>query len=213
MTPGLRPRRCGFTLLELLVGLGAGSLVLAAALWAVGAHLALLRTQQLAQQLDQELRNAAELMARSLRRSGFWWNAGLDSARPNPYAAWSVAAGPDAGSTSVLTAHAHPHRGEDDARTRDEEQGFRVRAGVLETQLGSGNWQALTDPRLLRITRLDLAPRLEHACPAGLIVRSLDITLQAQALADASVRRQWSSSVRLRNDVASATACPPPAEP
>lgn len=202
----------GFTLVELLVGLAAGSLVLMAALWVVGAHLALQQQQQIALQLDQELRAAAELMARSLRRTGFWWRA--DSAAPahNPYAAWSVAPGPDAAGATVLTAHAHPHRSEDDARTRDEEHGFRVRGGVLETQLGASNWQALTDPRLLRITRLALAPRLEPACPAGLVVRSLELTLQAQAVADASIRRQWVSTVRLRNDVAGAD-CPAPAQP
>lgn len=206
-----QPER-GFSLIELLVGLAAGSLVLAAAMWAVGVHLALQRQQQLALQIDQELRAAAELMVRSLRRSGFWWRA--DSAAPalNPYAMWSVAQGPDAGAATVLMAHAQPHRAEDDLRTRDEEQGFRVRGGVLETQLGAGNWQALTDPRLLRITRLDLAPRLEPACPAGLVVRSLELTLQAQAVADASVRRQWASSVRLRNDAAGAD-CTPLAEP
>ncbi len=207
MRPGSSEHRRGFTLVELLVGLAVGSLVLASALWAVGSHLALHRRQQLAMQLDQELRAAAELMTRSLRRAGFWWGADSALPAPNPYGAWSVAAGPDAGSMAVRMAHAHPHRAEDGARTRDEEQGFRVRGGVLETQLGEGNWQALTDPRLLRITRLELAPRLEPACPAGLIVRSLDITVQAQAVADASVRRQWSSTVRLRNDVGGAS-CP-----
>lgn len=204
--------RTGFTLLELLVGLGAGSLVLVAGVWAAGTHLALLRQQQLALQLDQELRAAAELMTRSLRRTGFWWSAGSAPALANPYAAWSVAAGPDAGSLAVTMAHAHPHRTEDEARTRDEEQGFRVRAGVLETQLGAGNWQALTDPRLLRITRLDLSPHLEQACAAGLVVRSLQVTLQAQAVADAAVRRQWSAWVRLRNDIA-APDCPASAQP
>lgn len=205
-----RPR--GFTLAELLVGLAVGALVLTAAVWAVGTQLALQRRQQLALELDQELRAAAELMTRSLRRAGFWWGADSADAAANPYAGWSVSAGPDATSSSVQMAHAHPQRAEDGARTRDEELGFRVRLGVLESQLGEGNWQALTDPRLMRITRLDLAPRLEPVCPAGLVVRSLDITLQAQAVADAAVRRQWSSSVRLRNDVASA-ACPVPATP
>lgn len=206
----VRPR--GFTLAELLVGLAVGGLVLAAAVWAVGTHLALQRRQMIALQIDQELRAAAELMTRSLRRAGFWW--GADSAAPaaNPYAGWSVSAGPDPGSSAVRMAHAHPERAEDGARTRDEEQGFRVRLGVLESKLGEGNWQALTDPRLMRITRLDLAPRLEPACPAGLVVRSLLITLQAQAVADAAVRRQWSSTVRLRNDMTGA-ACPLPDTP
>lgn len=204
-------RSSGFTLAELLVGLAVGSLVLVAALWAVGTHLALQRRQQLALQLDQELRGAAELMTRSLRRAGFWWEAEAALPASNPYAAWSVAKGPDAQGATVLTAHAHPHRAEDNLRTRDEEQGFRVRGGTLEAQLGAGNWQALTDPRLLRITRLELVPRLEPACPAGLLVRSIDILLQAQAVADASLRRQWSSTVWLRNDTAP-HACPAAAQ-
>jgi prepilin-type N-terminal cleavage/methylation domain-containing protein len=209
--PASRPR--GFTLSEVLVGLAVGGLVLAATLWVVGTHAALQRRQQLALQLDQELRAAAELMTRSLRRAGFWWGA-ADAASPssNPYAAWSVAPGPDPQGATVLMAHAHPLRPEDGVRTRDEEQGFRLRGGVLETQLGGGNWQALTDPRLLHITRLELTPRLAPACTSGLLVRGLDITLQAQAVADASVRRQWSSVLRLRNDLAGPD-CPANVQP
>ena len=209
---GARAGAGGYTLVELLAGLAVGSLVLAAALWAAGTHMALQRRQQLATQLDQELRAAAELMARSLRRAGFWWGADAAPPATNPYAAWSVEPGPDAGTKLVRLAYAHPHRAEDGVRTRDEEQGFRVRAGVLEAQLGEGNWQALTDPRLLRITRLDLTPRLDVACPARLALRSLTVDLQAQAVADASVRRQWHTVVRLRNDLPVAT-CPATEEP
>ena len=203
------PRPGGFTLAELLVGLAVGGLVVAATLWAVGAQMALHRRAQLALQLDQELRAAAELMTRSLRRAGFWRGAGdSPSTDSNPYAAWSVAAGPDPQGATVLLAHAHPQRAEDGLLTRDEEQGFRLRGGVLETQLGAGNWQALTDPRLLRITRLALTPRLGADCTAGVLVRGLDITLQARAVADASVRRHWTSTLRLRNDLAD-PGCPP----
>lgn len=209
--PARRP--CGFTLAELLVGLAVGGLVLAATLWAVGAQVALHKRQQLALQLDQEMRAAAELMTRSLRRAGFWRGAADSPASAsNPYAAWSVAAGPDAQGATVLVAHAHPQRAEDGLLTRDEEQGFRLRGGVLETQLGAGNWQALTDPRLLRITRLALTPRLGPDCVAGVLVRGLDITLQAQAVADPSVRRRWSSTLRLRNDLAD-PGCPSSLQP
>jgi prepilin peptidase dependent protein B len=193
-------RTQGVSLPEVLVGAAVGSLVLLAALGIVGAHLVAQQRTHLALQLDQELRSAAAFLTRGLRRTAFWWDA--PAFQPNPYAAWSVQGSGSA--AMVLTAHAHPARAEDGLLTGDEQHGFRLRSGVLETQLGAGNWQALTDPRLTRITRLELVPRTELACESARVVRSLELLLQAQSVADPTVQRQWRSTVRLRNDTAGA---------
>jgi type II secretory pathway component PulJ len=190
---------------EVLAGAAVGSLVLLAALVSVGSHLGAQQRTHLAVQLDQELRSATAILTRGLRRAGFWWEAAAE--QPNPYAAWSVQG--SGSSASVLTAHAHPARTEDGVLTGDEQHGFRLRGGVLETQLGTGNWQALTDPRLTRITRLELVPRTEPACGSARAVRSLELLLQAQSVADPTVQRQWRSTLRLRNDLEGA-GCPSP---
>lgn len=200
-------RRCsrGVSLPEVLAGTALGSLVLLAAIGAVGAHLGAQQRVHLALQLDQELRSAAAILTRGLRRAAFWWEAPAPQA--NPYATWSVQG--SGTSASVLIAHAHPARAEDGVLTGDERHGFRLRSGVLETQLGASNWQALTDPRLTRITRLELVPRTELACGSAREVRSLELLLQAQSVADPAVQRQWRSTILLRNDIQGAP-CPAP---
>jgi type II secretory pathway component PulJ len=189
---------------EVLAGAAVGSLVLLAALGTIGAHLGVQQRTHLALQLDQELRSAASILTRGLRRAAFWWEAPAPQA--NPYAAWSVQG--SGTSASVLIAHAHPARAEDGVLTGDERHGFRLRGGVLETQLGASNWQALTDPRLTRITRLELVPRTELACGSARQVRSLELLLQAHSVADPAVQRQWRSTILLRNDTEGAPCSP-----
>ena len=58
----------------------------------------------------------------------------------------------------------------------NEQFGFRLRGGVIELQLGAGNWQALTDATLLAVTTFSITPTVEEIdlgalcskpCPAG----------------------------------------------
>lgn len=207
-----RSGTAGLSLPELLMGTAAGLAVAAAAASVTGAQLAATQRIHLALEVDQQLRTGAELVARDLRRSAFWWHAGQDASpgTPNPYAGWQLlGSGGAPGATGLEVARAHPSRTEDDWLGADETHGFRLRGGVLEIQLGRGNWQAVTDPRRLRVTQLVLRALEEPACPAGLAVRSLQIELQAHAVVDPSVQRRWRSWVRLRNEVPAACGSEP----
>jgi prepilin peptidase dependent protein B len=215
---GGRPRRLarGASLVEWLVGSALGLVVVSAGLTVAGGHLAEQRRLQRELRLEQDLHAAAALLVRDLRRSGFWWHAPAAGAGPNPYAGWTLSG--TASAPSLTTAWAHPQRSEDDILSPDERRGLRLRAGVLEVQLGQGNWQALTDINVLRVTSLRLTPREEvftRSCPgtcrdsptgekptctARLVLRHLHIELQVRSARVPSLERQWQGELRLRND-------------
>ena len=151
--PTLARRQRGLSLVELMVGLAVGLLVVAATTTMVAAQLADNRRLLLEAQVQQDLRTAADLIARDLRRAGFWHDAARATAAGgaalgmigNPYAA--VAPALNAASASQIDyVYAYATRTVDDNQVNDDEvYGFRLRNGVVETQLGRGNWQALTD--------------------------------------------------------------------
>lgn len=217
------------SLVELLVGSALGLLVVSSGLTVAGGHLVEQRRLQRELVLEQELRAATALLVRDLRRSGFWWhaaNAGTASSpTANPYAGWSL--GGTAAAPTLTTAWAHPQRAEDDLLTPDERRGLRLRAGVLEMQLGQGNWQALTDANVLRVTALRLTPREEAvplpcpgtcpaapggvapaadaaasapACTSRLVLRHLQVELEVRSATAPALERRWQAEVRLRND-------------
>ncbi len=201
-----------------------GLLIVAAAAAWLAASLHEQRQLALEGRLTQDLRAATDLMARELRRAGYWgaatagvWTSG--AARANPYAALHI--DPAAGDT--LAFRYSRDALENNVVDGPEESGLRLRRNVLELQLGAGNWQALTDPAVLTITGFRITPQLEElnleasctrACPSGsstcpprLQVRSLALAITGRSASDPVVQREVLSRVRLRNDTLSG-ACP-----
>jgi prepilin peptidase dependent protein B len=219
--PMSRPQR-GLSIVELLVGVAVGLVIVAAATMMVATQLSDNRRLLVETQVQQDLRATADLIARDLRRAGFWWNSqrvtalgsGPGGTMPNPYATVSPA---DDGDTAqeVTYRYAHPNQVEDDTVEDDERLGYRLKNGVIETQLGLGNWQALTDAGALKVTTFDVTvdkqdvPLACHrACSAGATpcppvqsVRSYTIQIDGEAASDPAVKRSVRSHVRLRNDL------------
>lgn len=216
MTPTRITR--GLSVVELLVGLAVGLLISAAAVTLLAAQWREHRAAGVELRLLQELRGAADLITRDLRRAGHWGDAAAAlptapgaSAPTNPYAALApAAAASDAAGFGYSRDAAENH-----LLDANERFGYRLRRGVIELQLGAGNWQALTDAGSLQVTRFEITPRtqewslLEHCatnCPAGascdarLRVRSLVVELAARALGEPGVERRLRSEVRVRND-------------
>ena len=220
--PARRRAARGLSLIELLVGTAIGLIVAAAAASIVGAHLRENRRVQLEARLMQELRSAADLVARDLRRAGYW-AASASGVRGHDDAALPIANpyGPEIPATAAADADAvrlsFARSGAAGAGVGDDEQfGFRLRNGAVEMQLGAGNWQALSDAGTLVVTAFTVAPRLdevslagfcERPCPAGSTscpprqqVRSFALTLTARSATDAALTRTLHGSVRTRND-------------
>jgi type IV pilus assembly protein PilW len=174
-------------------------------------------------QVQQDLRATADLIARDLRRAGFWWNAQRASAQgsgaagtmANPYTDLLPA---DDGDTAqeVTYRYAHPNQVDDDAVADDERLGYRLRNSVIETQLGAGNWQAITDSGALKVTTFNVSlnkqdvplachlacsPGGGSVCPPVQSVRAYTIAIEGEAASDPAVKRSVRSHVRLRNDL------------
>jgi len=209
----------GVSIVELLVASAIGLLVVAAAGSVLAADQAAARRVQAEARLMQDLRSAAALVARDLRRAGHWSAAASavrrdDEPLPaNPHAAIAPALAPaSAVALSFSTVDSDLTAIDDSDRF-----GFRLRGGAIEMQLGARNWQALTDPATLVVTAFSVEPRLEEAdlgtfcerpcaagsttCPPRQQVRSFAITLAGRAATDAQVTRSLHSIVRVRNDV------------
>ena len=101
MQPGSGRRRAarGFSLVELMVGIAVGMFVVAAAAIMTSGQLTENRRLLLETQLQQDLRAAADIVARDLRRTGFWIVARSGVPAPaggtiaaNPYGAVSMPA-------------------------------------------------------------------------------------------------------------------------
>jgi prepilin peptidase dependent protein B len=215
----MRARRCrGLSMVELLVGTAIGLLVVAAASTLVSQHVRDDRALMIETRLMQDLRTAADVVSRDLRRAGYWAHAasgvaGDDGAAAlaNPYAEVEPAA---AASDAVSFRYSRDAT-ENDAVDSNEQFGFRLHNRAIELQLGDSNWQALTDATTLTVTELRVEPRIEEAslesfcaeaclagsttCPPRQRVKSFAISVSARSAFDANVTRSVRGQARLRN--------------
>ena len=220
----------GLSIVELLVGIAIGLFVLAGATLLVTGQLGDNRRLLLETQVQQDLRSAADLIARDVRRAAFWGSAasavwGPSASAPlNPYPSISQASGAG-GRPELLYAwsSAEGNVAENDALDAIEQFGFALNSttGAIEMKLGGAGWQALTDSNVLRVTAFSVLPTTESvplpcakSCPVGVatcppqqLVRKLVIELVGQAVHDSRVKRSVRAEIRLRNDGLSG-ACP-----
>jgi type IV pilus assembly protein PilW len=215
----------GLSLVEVLVGLVIGLFIAAAGATLLAAQWREHRSATVEMRLMQELRGTTELIVRDLRRAGHWgdaaaglWAPGASAPLYNPYAALAPA-----GAASNAAAFGYSRdTSENHLLDANEQFGLRLRNGVIELQLGAGNWQALTDAGTMVVDELRITPTLqelpllEHcprpcptgaACAAAVQVRSFALQIGVHAAADAGVKRRLHSEVRVRND-ALRGACP-----
>ena len=238
-----RRSAAGLSIVELMVGITISMFILAGATLVLTTQLDNNRRLLLEAQLQQDLRTAADMISRDVRRAGYWgkaycnvWPAALDLANcpaPNPYNTMTPENAPAPGGTGQLVydrstdAEGGADFNRDDgaldgvANRPRERVGFRWNegAGTIEYMVGDGNWQALTDPAVLRITQFNMAlnrrvlpvpcaaagcQALGPACggPVSVQSRDLTFTIVAQAVHDGAVQRSLRENVRLRNTVA-----------
>jgi prepilin peptidase dependent protein B len=216
------PNSCtqrGLSLIELMVGLAIGLFITAASATLMASHLRENRSLLLEARLMQDLRTAADVITRDLRRAGHWgdatsgvWLPGTSTTSVNPYAAVAPA-----GAASDAVSFRYSRDGSENQLVDSNEQfGFRLRNGTIDMLLGAGNWQALTDAGTLVVTAfsvtpstatIDLQGACSKACPSGSThcppqqqVRSLALLISGRAVTDPGVTRSVRSQVRLRND-------------
>jgi prepilin peptidase dependent protein B len=209
----------GFTMVELLIGMAVGLFIVAASASLLTANLRENRNLLIESRLMQDMRTAADMITRDLRRAGYWAaaNAGVRTdggatVLANPY----VEVAPGSAAADSVSFRFSRDTTENNSVDSNEQFGFRLRNGAIELQLGAGNWQALTDASTLTVTEFRVTPTVEeislasfcaNSCPAGSStcpprqqVRSLAVVIGGRAIGDARLTRSVRSQVRLRND-------------
>ena len=209
----------GLSMIELLVGVAIALFIAAAGATLLTGNLRENRSLLLEARLMQDLRTAADVVTRDLRRAGYWggavdgvWSAGAGTVGSNPY----LAVAPAAAASDAVSFRYSRDASENNLVDSNEQFGFRLRNGAIELQLGAGNWQALTDANTVTVTVFNVTPSVQdidlqsfcaQPCPAGSTtcpphqqVRSLAVLISGRLVADASVTRSIRSNVRLRND-------------
>jgi type IV pilus assembly protein PilW len=170
----------GMTLVELMVGVAVGLFVVAAAALMTSSQLTDNRRLLLETQLQQDLRAAADLVTRDLRRTGFWGNNAYKGIpRPIPAPTDTVINNPFA---SVLPTGGVPSPAQILYRylrsSGSADFGFRLDAnGVVQacqsdltTGGCSAGWQDLTDGNTMKVDDFSvLAPSPNRATNTDLI--------------------------------------------
>jgi prepilin peptidase dependent protein B len=229
-----KQKQRGLSVIELLVGVAVGLFVVGGAIKLFVDYIGTNKRQLVVTRVNQDLRAAADIVARDLRRAGYWENAASGIAATNPYA---TASQPSA--NEIRYAYA---RDNNDVPDNNEQVGFRREVvggvGVLRVQEGLNNWQAITDPGTVDVTTFTvtaasptLVNDMSKYCPClykltctaadmtdptrnpdgprTMTIRSYQIELTGQAIGDPTIVRTISENVRVRNPVLTG-GCPSP---
>lgn len=233
-----RSRERGLSIVELLVGVAIGLFIVAGATALFVNYLGSNRALVLETRVNHALRSAADLIARDLRRTGYWrnnvagiWRDGVPPSATNPYAPVAY----DADDTANI---GFQYATDDNDAVDDNEQfGFRFAGDAVEMLDVNGDWVPVTRASAVRILAGESSVEqsaartveLWRTCPclekgtcttaefeAGvypdrprLTVRQFTVTLVGQSATDPTVRRRLVETVRIRNDMLEG-ACPNP---
>jgi prepilin peptidase dependent protein B len=155
-------RQRGLSIVELLVGVAVGLFLVAGAATLFVTNLGNSRQLLLEARINQDMRAAADLMARDLRRAGYWGNSlagtvatGASSVTtPNPYRTITPGA-------EIVEYAFSRDTTENNTLNTNENFGFQraVVGGVGVVQMKIGNaWQTVTDPQTMDVTALTITP-------------------------------------------------------
>jgi type IV pilus assembly protein PilW len=160
----------------LLVGVAIGLFILTGALKLFGDYINNNRRLMMETRVNQDMRAAADLIARDLRRAGYWGNATggvvTSNAQPvttvSPYATVS----PTGTTAATTTTYSYSQGTENNTLDSAENFGFRLSSGVLEYLQGGTNWQAITDSNTLTVSNFTVTPvqkciPLQQYCTGG----------------------------------------------
>lgn len=162
--PKKRVLQQGLSVIELLIGVAVGLFILSGALMLFSDYINNNRRLVLETRVNQDMRAAADLVARDLRRAGYWGNANIPASviggASSPYAAVSPAG---TASSSTVT-YSYSQGTENNGLDSNENFGFRLHSnGELQYQQSTDNgWQAITDRSALEIQKFTVTPK--HMC-------------------------------------------------
>lgn len=212
-------RRAGFTFVELMIALALNAILLTALVSIFAANIGYYRQSLNVSRLNQQMQNAINIMARDIRRAGYWANAssdiGLDQ-NTNPFMASATDITVKASHDCVLFTYDQNDDGILPAISSsydDERYGYRLLNQALQTRppgaafsctASSASWENMTDPNFVRITNLSftLTTTTITTGPAarGISLRYITISMTGQLTSDSTVTKTITRQIRIRND-------------
>lgn len=163
----------GLSIVELLVGLTVGMFVIGGTLTLFATNVNNSRKLLVEARLNQDLRAAADLITRDLRRAGYWGDNAINgtltsgsstTSTPNPYSTITVAGTSPTVSTADITNttsteidYSYSQDATVDALGTADQLGFRLNNGVIQMQRGASGWQSMTDPNVITVTGFSIA--------------------------------------------------------
>jgi len=149
-------RQRGLSIIELMVGVAIGMFIIGGAIKLFVDMFGNNRRLLIETRVNQDLRATADIIARDMRRAGYWQGAAAAiNVAPgtvplaNPYSAYGAAS---AASSSIAYAYDRDGNSAVDAA---EQAGYSVSNNTIYTTIG-GAPQPLSDPSTVRITRFEI---------------------------------------------------------
>lgn len=205
----------GLSLVEMMVGVAVGLFIVAGAALLASSQLGENRRLLLETQVQQDLRAAADLITRELRRTGFIsasqdlvWSPSNPGKQPdaNLYPTLALNTGGD------VVSYGYDRY----ALPGPNSYGFRLNNHVIQQRIANDPPQDLTDGSTLKVTVFQVAlaatPLQQIACPRLCMpgytqdcwptvnVVDATVTITGEAVSDPRVTRTVVSRVRLRNE-------------
>jgi prepilin peptidase dependent protein B len=227
----------GLSLVEMLVGVAVGMFLIAGAATLFVANLSSSRKMLVEARLNQDLRAAADLISRDIRRAGYWSNA-IAGTQAASGAAGPIASNPFSAASAAGSQLTYLFdRDSDDVVHGNDQFAFRLQpvngVGTLQMSLSAASavaasWQTLTDPMAVNVTAFTITPTITtipagNACakpcpapasavyvcvnPPTVTVRQFDISITGSPPTDPALVRTLQTRTRLRNDQTSGV-CP-----
>lgn len=221
-------RQKGFSIIESLVGITVGLIVVTGALVLTSTMTSSNRNIIIETRLNQDLRASSDLIARDLRRAGYWANAssgvyvtGSNAVIPRNAYQFLIPSSCDTSPLPAAVASAAVSASEicyyieqgtsDNTLSSGEMFGFKLTSGIIYAFMGGSTPQALTDPNSIYITQFKLNPtsisiNLSANCtgtptnPPTVVVREFEIELRGHPPSDTTMIRAVRTNVRVRND-------------
>lgn len=215
-----RGKQAGFTIAEMVVALAINIVVLVALVSIFITSLQHYRFVTAANQLNQQLQSAMDIMTTDIRRAGYWANASNDIGHDQNNNPFMVTGSTDitvgTGNNCILFTYDHGNTGTlpaISASSDDDRYGYRVVNQTLQTRpwgatfscsAANNNWENITDSTVILITNLSFTLNTTTLATgpgtASILLRSVDITLTGQLANNSSVTKTLTQHVRIRND-------------
>lgn len=147
-------KRRGLSIVEFMVGIAVGLFVVGGSAKLFVDYLSSNRRGLLETRVNQDLRAAADLIARDLRRAGYWRNAStglfVGSAAPSASNPYGVIV---ADTVNKQIDYRYAKDANDAVGTNEQ---FGIKADGALRLLVNGAWQPITDPEVVVVTAADL---------------------------------------------------------